>query len=340
MNREDPLLLRVPRRQRGTMARSGPARLPFQLIGQSRAIGEINRVLLKFAKSDCPVLITGDTGTGKELVARLLHDASRPGQPFVVVDCAELAPSLIESELYGHRKGSFTGAESSQEGLFVAAGAGSLLLDEINSLSLASQAKLLRVLEQRSVRALGSTHRVAAPARVIVASNANLQLLTETGSFRPDLYYRLKVLEIAIPPLRGRPEDIPPLIRHFLYLEAGDSGLFTDISEAALQTLLAYSWPGNVRELKNALSAAIINKGEEPGSIEVCHVPSEIRQFRQPVPVDSTRELLQGTLRELEEHAIRAALSRARGNRLAAARALGIAKTTLYRKLKEFGATS
>ncbi|MBW2291629.1 MAG: sigma-54-dependent Fis family transcriptional regulator [Deltaproteobacteria bacterium] len=228
------------------------------LVGSCRQMREVRARIERCRDRDVPVLITGETGTGKELVARAIHDTgSRAGEPFVAVNCAAITGSLFESELFGSIRGAFTGATRDRAGLFGAAGRGTILLDEIGELPLDAQAKLLRVLEDRSYRAVGDTREVKSNARVIVATNRNLSEEVEQGSFREDLFYRLDVMSIAIPPLRERPTDLPKLVEHFLRIEAGDFGP-RRATAAALDRLRVHAWPGNVRELRHAITRTLL----------------------------------------------------------------------------------
>ncbi len=279
-----------------------------------------------------PVLILGESGTGKELVARSIHFlGERKNRPFTPVDCSALVPTLIESELFGYVKGAFTGAVQAKQGLLEAAQGGTLFLDEIGDLPVDLQAKLLRVLQEREVKPVGSTERRRIDVRIIAATNRDLEAAIRNGSFRQDLYFRLNVVQIKLPPLRERKSDIPLLVTSFLDKFSDPQGPARTISEDAMRRLVAYDWPGNVRELENAIERAvalgsgpIIHVGDLPSSL---HYPSSER-------VPEKEELL--PLKELERRAILRTLRETGGDKLAAARMLGIGKTTLYRKLKQY----
>jgi transcriptional regulator with GAF, ATPase, and Fis domain len=282
------------------------------------------------APADSTVLLTGETGTGKELAARLIHHWSpRADQVFVAVNCAALAETLLESELFGHEKGAFTGAIAQRRGRFELAHGGTLFLDEVGEMSPALQAKLLRVLQERTFERVGGTRTVAVDVRVIAATNRDLQQMVSTGSFREDLYYRLSVFPIVLPPLRERPSDILPLAEHILRQVSRRLGkritAFADEAKALLQ---GYVWPGNIRELQNVIErAAILCREDRIG-------PS----YLNLAPAPSTQAVAAPkTLRDLEREAILAALTAHGGNRRKAAEELGISLRTLYARLKEYG---
>jgi len=306
------------------------------LIGVSPKMQRVYRLIEKVGQHRYPVLILGESGTGKELVARSIHFAGpRRSEPFVPVDCSSLAPTLIESELFGHVKGAFTGATHSKTGLMESAGNGTLFLDEIGDLPIDLQAKLLRALQEREVKPVGSTDRVSISTRIIAATNRDLESAVRQSQFRQDLFFRLNVVQIKLPPLRERKSDIPILVNSFLekFSESG-AGVRT-ISEDAMTRLLAYDWPGNVRELENAIERAVAL-----GSGPILHVgdlPSNLH-YGSSERLPHSDELL--PLEELERRAILRALQEANGDKLAAARLLGIGKTTLYRKLKQYEADS
>jgi len=278
------------------------------------------------------VLILGESGTGKELVARSIHfSGTRRAKPFVPVDCSALVPTLIESELFGYVKGAFTGATNSKIGLMEAAGSGTLFLDEIGDLPIDLQAKLLRVLQEKEVKPVGSTERVSISTRVIAATNRELENAIRQGQFRQDLFFRLNVVQIKLPALRERKSDIPLLVNAFLEKFNEAQATMRTISEDAMTRLLAYDWPGNVRELENAVERAVAL-----GSGPILHVgdlPSNL-QYGATERMPQTDELV--PLEELERRAILRALREAGGDKLAAALLLGIGKTTLYRKLKQY----
>jgi DNA-binding NtrC family response regulator len=300
------------------------------LIGLSQRMQRVYRLIEKVSQHNYPVLILGESGTGKELVARSIHfSGQRRNKPFVPVDCSALVPTLIESELFGYIKGAFTGAMHSKQGLMEVAGNGTLFLDEIGDLPVDLQAKLLRALQEKEVRPVGSTERVSIEMRVIAATNRDLDTAVRQGQFRQDLFFRLNVVQIKLPPLRERKTDIPLLVNSFLEKFSDENGDARKISEDAMARLIAYDWPGNVRELENAIERAVAL-----GSGPILHVgdlPTNLHQgSSERIPQND--ELL--PLDELERRAILRALREAGGDKLAAARLLGIGKTTLYRKLK------
>jgi DNA-binding NtrC family response regulator len=305
-----------------------------ELIGTSQKMSRVYRLVEKVSHHNYPVLVLGESGTGKELVARSIHFlGDRRNKPFVPVDCSALAPTLIESELFGYVKGAFTGANHSKQGLLESAGGGTLFLDEIGDLPVDLQAKLLRALQEHEVRPVGSNERVAISARVIAATHRDLESAVRSGGFRQDLFFRLNVVQIKLPPLRERKNDIPLLVHTFLEKFSDAQGKVRTISEDAIARLLAYDWPGNVRELENAVERAVAL-----GSGPILHVgdlPSNLK-YDMPAPLPDKDEFL--PLEELERRAILRALRESGGDKLRAARLLGIGKTTLYRKLKQYDA--
>lgn len=325
------------------------------MIGRSPEMEKLYRLVAKVVPSTHPVLILGESGTGKELVARAIHsNGPNASKPFVPVDCGALAPTLIESELFGYVKGAFTGANQSKEGLLTAAGGGTVFLDEIGELPLDLQAKLLRALQEKEVRPVGATQAVPILARILSATHRDLPLMVEQGRFRKDLYYRLNVVNIKIPALRERKADIVDLAN--LFLERHRKDIYDDrhFSQKTLQLLLEYDWPGNVRELQNAVEhvAAVTTVRE----IEIAHLPTQLVEFYQqtklrPTPsigdeaVSSTineplmRQGSRGSssIADMERQAILGTIQHTHGDKLMAAKLLGIGKTTLYRKLKEYG---
>jgi len=306
------------------------------LIGVSPKMQRVYRLIEKVSQHKYPVLILGESGTGKELVARSIHfSGPRRSEPFVPVDCSSLVPTLIESELFGYVKGAFTGAMHAKTGLMESAGNGTLFLDEIGDLPVDLQAKLLRALQEREVKPVGSTDRVSISTRVIAATNRDLEAAVRQGQFRQDLFFRLNVVQIKLPPLRERKSDIPILVNAFLEKFSESGGSVRTISEDAMARLLAYDWPGNVRELENAIERAVAL-----GSGPILHVgdlPSNLH-YGTGERMPQSDELL--PLEELERRAILRALHEASGDKLAAARLLGIGKTTLYRKLKQYDSES
>jgi two-component system response regulator HydG len=301
------------------------------LIGTSAKMQRVYRLIEKVSQHNYPVLILGESGTGKELVARSIHfSGSRRNKPFVPVDCSALVPTLIESELFGYVKGAFTGAMHAKTGLMESAGSGTLFLDEIGDMPVDLQAKLLRALQEKEVRPVGSTDRISIAVRVIAATNRDLEAAVRQGQFRQDLFFRLNVVQIKLPPLRERKSDIPLLVNAFLE-KFNETGRMRGISEEAMARLIAYDWPGNIRELENAIERAVAL-----GSGPILHVgdlPSGLH-YAAGDRMPQADELM--PLEELERRAILRALREAGGDKLAAARLLGIGKTTLYRKLKQY----
>lgn len=294
------------------------------IIGNSAALHSVCERLRRIAPTTATVLLTGESGSGKEVAARALHNMSpRANGPFVPVNCAAISSELIESELFGHVKGAFTGAQGSREGLFYYARGGTLFLDEVAELPAAAQAKLLRVLEERRIRPLGSEQEIPVDVRVIAATHRDLKDEVAAGRFRQDLYYRLQVLEVRLPPLRERPEDIPELLEYFISSLAGRLGVPRLNPDARiLARLAAYDWPGNVRELRNLVERSLILGGFDLGS-------------------DPGESSLEGradeSLETIEKHHILALLAACDGNKSEAARRLGISRKTLDRKCQAWG---
>jgi len=306
------------------------------LVTRSRAMEKVLEIVRKVAQVDATVLVTGESGVGKERIARMLHDESpRRARKFVAINCGALPEALLESELFGHMKGSFTGAAADKKGLFEAAGGGTIFLDEIGELSPTTQVKLLRVLQEREVRPVGATESRPIDIRVVAATHRNLAEMVSAGSFRQDLYYRLKVVTVDVPPLRDRKEDILPLARHFISKTCSAYRLAPKLLSPSVANLLTrHSWPGNVRELENAIEHAVVLSGDEskPG---LEHLPAELRD---PHAVPVVRLLDEDvSLEELERRYTLVMLERNRGSRIATARALGIGTNTLWRKLKRWG---
>jgi two-component system response regulator HydG len=293
------------------------------------------RLIAKVARSTHPVLILGESGTGKEVVAKAIHYAGPFGdKPFVPVDCGSLVPTLVESELFGYAKGAFTGASQSKVGLLAMADGGTIFLDEVGELPLELQAKLLRTLQERELRPIGSTKRIPMNARILAATNRDLERAVEKGLFREDLYFRLNVLSLRIPPLRERREDVPLLVRRFLPRDGLLSGKAPEITDDAMKALMAYDWPGNVRELENCVERC---RAMTSGPfIHVADLPCSITG-NSPLAAALPQSNIT-TIAELERHAILSTLEQLNGDKLSAARRLGIGTTTLYRRLKEYGA--
>ena len=308
------------------------------LIGLSPKMQRVYRLVEKVSQHNYPVLILGESGTGKELIARSIHfSGPRRNRPFVPVDCSALVPTLIESELFGYVKGAFTGAMHSKQGLMETANSGTLFLDEIGDLPVDLQAKLLRALQEKEVKPVGSTDRVSISTRVIAATNRDLESAVRQGGFRQDLFFRLNVVQIKLPPLRERKSDIPLLVNFFLEKFADPEGGPRTIYEDAMTRLLAYDWPGNVRELENVIERAValgsgpvLHMGDLPTNLQYGNGNGErLPQSDEVLPLD-----------ELERRAIMRAMRESGGDKLAAARLLGIGKTTLYRKLKQYDSQS
>jgi DNA-binding NtrC family response regulator len=305
------------------------------IVGRAPEMEKLYRIIAKAAHSNHPVLILGESGTGKEMVARSIH-FSGPfrDKPFIPVDCGSLVPTLIESELFGYVKGAFTGAMQSRDGLLAIAEGGTVFLDEVGELSVDLQAKLLRVIQEREIRPVGSTKRIAINVRILAATNRDLEQAVAQGTFRRDLYFRLNVLSLRIPALRERRQDIPLLAGHFLARLSRASGQERTLSDSALKAMLAYDWPGNVRELENCLERA---RAFTTGPvIQVGDLPSVVHGTAASVPVggDGSAKIL--PMVELEKQTILNTIAQLNGDKLLAARLLGIGKTTLYRKLKEY----
>jgi DNA-binding NtrC family response regulator len=303
------------------------------IIGRAPEMDKLYRIIAKAAQSSHPVLILGESGTGKELVARSIH-FSGPFQdkPFIPVDCGSLVPTLIESELFGYVKGAFTGAQQSKEGLLAIAEGGTVFLDEIGELPVDLQAKLLRAIQEKEIRPVGSTKRSAINVRILAATNRDLEQAVAQGTFRRDLYFRLNVLSLRIPPLRERRQDIPLLVEHFLERLNRSTGQTHSISDAAMKALLAYDWPGNVRQLENCLErGCALSTGP---NLQIADLPSSITETSTHVTVAGNTKIL--PMAEVERQTILGAIQQLNGDKLLAARLLGIGKTTLYRKLKEY----
>ena len=303
------------------------------MIGQCAAMRNVFEKIRLVAGANSTVLIVGESGTGKELVARAVHASSpRRDRPFLPVNCAAIPESLIESELFGHEKGAFTGATARREGLFQAARGGTLFVDEIGEMQVGLQSKLLRAIESKKIMPVGSTREADVDVRLVAATNRDLEKRVEQGEFREDLYYRLKVVELKLPPLRERREDIPLLVRVFIdQLAAENNRPVKDITPEAVEALKAYDWPGNVRELRNTLEGIIVLCLRE--QIELDDLPPHISGAR------SVQTLIQPgmTIEEIEKEAIRRTLEQCDGHRAQTAETLGISVRTLHRKIKEYG---
>jgi DNA-binding NtrC family response regulator len=309
------------------------------IIGRSRAMQEVFALIRRVAASQASVLITGESGTGKELVARALHAHSpRANRPFVAVNCAAIPETLLESDLFGYKRGAFTDAKTDKAGLFVEANGGTIFLDEIGELPLTLQPKLLRALQEREIRPLGGTKSERVDIRLITATNRHLEKRLKEGRFREDLFYRLNVIHIHLPPLRDRAEDVLPLAEHFLTRSAERAGKpLRSFKETAKKLLLAHAWPGNVRELENVVERAVALA--EGDIVTPEDLPPALRERKSQDRLTSA--LMQGlTLEELERQYIQRVLEAEGGNKTRAAQRLGLDRKTLYRKLEEYAAPS
>ena len=324
------------RRRRGAPTRRVWTPMPehrlADIVGSSDAMRAVVRQLRRIVDSDCTVLITGESGTGKELVARSLHDTGpRAGKPFVAVNCAALPADLLESELFGHSKGAFTGATQESLGLFAASQGGTLLLDEIGVMPLELQPKLLRALQERAIRSIGGRREESFDVRIIAATNQDLDKAVEQGQFRRDLLFRLDVVRVHLPPLRERDNDVLELARHFLQKHAARNLVSNlELTPEVAARLVTYEWPGNVRELDNCMQAAVAMARD--GRIRLDNLPGHLRRERKPAREPEPELPLLETVER--EHIVRV-LRAVGGNKAAAARILGINRVTLYRKLAQ-----
>jgi two-component system response regulator AtoC len=327
---------------------TGPLNLPPQvgeedgenMIGVSDGMAVVFELIDTVARSNSTVLVTGETGTGKELVARALHAKSRrSGKPFVSLNCAAVPETLLEDELFGHVKGAFTGAHAHRVGRFEQAQHGTLFLDEIGCVNLQVQAKLLRVLQEREIERLGGSQTIKCDVRIVAATSADLESMIDDGSFRRDLYYRLNVIPIKLPPLRARREDIPHLVRYFVAKYSAEMGFDEQqVSHVAIKRLMAHDWPGNVRELENTIERAVVmsrGRGEIlptdlPAEVGGSQIPDLLNQIRIPEGGINLEDVLASVEREL----LRQSLHMAKGNQSHAAELLGLKRTTFLDKLK------
>jgi two-component system, NtrC family, response regulator AtoC len=307
------------------------------IVGTSAKIQDVLRMVSRLKDTRTPVLITGESGTGKELVARAIHfRGSFASRPFVAVDCGSLVPTLIESELFGYEKGAFTGALKARTGLFQSANGGTIFLDEIGELPLEMQAKLLRVLQEKEVRPVGSNQRSKVDVRVIAATNRDLESEYRAGTFRKDLYFRLNVVTVHVPALRERRSDIPMLAHWFL--ERCAPGRAVQVTNAAMKSLLQYDWPGNVRELENCIERAVALGDQQ--AIDVDDLPPALASVGQPIDEaaasPSSNGLTSTDLEDIERSTIERVFQQVKGDKVLAGKMLGISRATLYRKLKRY----
>ncbi|ATB43429.1 sigma-54-dependent Fis family transcriptional regulator [Cystobacter fuscus] len=312
----------------------GEVSVEGSVVGESLALRRVYELIDRVADSDTSVLITGESGTGKEVAARALHARGRRRTgPFVAINCAAMPEALLESELFGHVRGAFTDAKTSRSGLFVKANGGTLFLDEVGELPITLQPKLLRALQERTVRPVGGETEVAFDARIVAATNRDLELAVEEERFREDLYYRLNVIGLELPPLRARGNDVLLLAQRFLEHFATRSGKrVVGLSPAVAQRLLAYSWPGNVRELQNCIERAVALTAYEQLTVE--DLPDRIRDYRAPNPQTQNQDVSElVSLEEMERRYIQRVMETVGGSRTLASRILGVDRKTLYRKL-------
>jgi DNA-binding NtrC family response regulator len=335
LNRRERLLERRERELNVLRERVNRHAAARSFVAGSQAMQDVLELAARVAPLDTTVLVYGESGTGKEFVVRLIHDQSpRAAAPFVSINCAALTETLLESELFGHVRGAFTGAVRDKAGLFEVAGNGTIFLDEIGDVAPTVQAKLLRALQEREIRRVGAERSIKVNARVVAATNRDLRAAVDGGTFREDLYFRLAAFIITVPPLRDRREDIPPLVHHFMVRAAARMKKdVTALSADAMTALLQYRWPGNVRELEHAIERAVILANGP--SIRVRELPPEITQKPRARPGDETLDL-----HEQERLSIERALDRFDGNRRKAAGALKISTVTLWRKMKQYGLSS
>jgi two-component system response regulator HydG len=309
-----------------------------ELLGSSPPMQRLYEQLSQISETDASVLITGESGTGKELVARAIHDKSdRHEGPLVAINCAALPDTLLESELFGHAKGAFTDARSARRGLFLQAEKGTLFLDEIGDFPMSVQAKMLRALEGRTVRPVGGDEEIAFDVRLITATNRDLESAVDEERFREDLYFRINVIQVEVPPLRARGTDILLLAQHFVELFAASSGkAVAGISNAVAEKLLGYSWPGNVRELRNVIERAVALTRYD--NIAVDDLPEKIRDYKcSQVFIGGSDPTELVPLEEVERRYILHVLRSLSGNKTLASRVLGLDRKTLYRKLQQYG---
>ena len=329
-------------KQRASLLERGltPPDLGSEFIGENPSFTRVLELVGRVAPTDSNVLITGETGTGKEMAAKLIHARSlRRQRPFVVVECAALQESLLQSELFGHERGAFTGADRAKPGLFEVADGGTVFLDEIGEVSLATQVKLLRVLDTSTFRRVGATTEIRVNVRVLAATNRDLQAMVRQGLFREDLFYRLSTIALHMPPLRERRSDVELLARHFVASLNARFGTSKQLSESALAVLGGYAWPGNVRELQHVVEAALVLCDGD--AILPEHLPAGVRSNATAgAPGLRQDPLSLPTLQQLEREHVERVLRASDGHRGNAARILGISERNLYRKLREYGLLS
>jgi DNA-binding NtrC family response regulator len=315
---------------------------PKNFVAASAAMRRVLELVNVVAAADSPILIQGESGTGKELVARAIHfRGARAGRPFMAVNCAALPEALLESELFGYTKGAFTGAATDRKGLFEEADGGSMLLDEIGDMALLLQGKLLRVLQEGEVRRVGSASMRRVDVRILASTNRDLPTLIHEGKFREDLYYRLNVIPIVIPPLRERTEDIVPLCRHFLTMYAGKLGREPQsLSSEALEVILDHGWPGNIRELENVIARVVTLSLAPVISAKEFRVIFSLGGALAAESISPVADSAGGTSQGAEKDAIMQVLLANEGNQTKAARALGMGRNTLWRKMKKYGIDS
>jgi two-component system, NtrC family, response regulator AtoC len=309
------------------------------LIGSSTAMQAVYDLLGRIADSPATVLITGESGTGKEVAARALHERGpRKARPFVAINCSAVPESLLESELFGHARGAFTDARAARAGLLLQATGGTLLLDEIGDMPMALQPKLLRALQERTLRPVGGDEELAFDVRVVTTTNRDLHALVEEGRFREDLYFRINVIHVELPPLRARGGDVLLLAQHFIDVHAARAGKrVTALTPVAAEKLIAYRWPGNVRELQNCIERAIALTQQDRVGVE--DLPETVRAYKRShvlIATDDPPELV--PLSEVERRYVLRVLEAVGGNKTSAAQILGVTRKTLYRKLEEYGA--
>lgn len=316
---------------------------PFEgMVGRSESMQEIVNIIFAVAKANATVLIMGESGTGKELVAKAIHRRSeRASRRFVDLNCGAIPKDLLENELFGHEKGAFTGAHARYQGSFEAANMGTLFLDEISEMDPLLQVKLLRVLQERNFTRIGGTEKINVDVRIIAATNRNLHEEIRAGRFREDLFYRLNVVNITIPPLRDRREDIPLIAQHFLsFFSAKNNRIFIDFSSDSMEALINYDWPGNIRELENTIERVVVLNNAS--QVKMKFLPKQIQKVTRTIPYDKgptvhKEEARIVPLDDIERRTIEVALSQFRGNVAITARKLKIGQATLYRKVKKYG---